>query len=235
MSRIDAVYLIAHPTFESEKIQRLLEHFKLRFPSLTSDKIIISAPSWGSTLSAEDCFAIYDPWLLRPGWPCFTWKNRGLLKGEISLVLNFFNAMKDAVEKGHKLVLIFESDIYLRNDFEIRLNKLLEILEARGSDSWDYVSLSDGIATHTDKYTGDFMEQSVYPSPNQFPFRCTDSMLFQTNIFKKIMGTLFPFRDCLDWELNFQFILHNGKALWAEPHLVEQGTMKHRDITTLPS
>ena len=54
----------------------------------------------------------------RPGWPCFTWKNRCLIKGEISLVLNFYMGMKDALEKGYKTVLILESDVFLRKDFD---------------------------------------------------------------------------------------------------------------------
>jgi hypothetical protein len=60
-------------------------------------------------------------------------------------------------------------------------------------------------------------------------------MLFRTDIFSKIMNTILPFRDCMDWELNYQFLLHGGKALWAEPHLVEQDSSKNRVVSSLPA
>jgi hypothetical protein len=232
--KIDALYLIAHPIFESKKIERLLVHLQKYFPSLGSNKIILAAPSWGSELTSHDCFTLYDPWLARPGWPNFTWKNRCLIKGEISLVINFYTVMKTALEKGHKTILVLESDIFLREDFEERLLKLFSELETQKKE-WDFISLSDGISSHSDKYTGVYMEQTVCNPPHQFVFRCTDSMIFRTDIFRKIMPTILPFRECLDWELNFQFLLHGGKALWAEPHLVEQGTAKNREISGLPA
>jgi GT2 family glycosyltransferase len=156
-----------------------------------------------------------------------------MIKGEISLILNFYFAMRDAIDKDYKTVLILESDVFLRPDFEERLLKIFGELEKRGE--WDYVSLSDGIGTHGECYKGNYMDQTISDPPHSFMFRCTDSMLFRTEIFKKIVGTILPFRDCLDWELNYQFALHRGKGFWAEPHIVEQGTTKWRDITLLPA
>jgi len=59
--------------------------------------------------------------------------------------------------------------------------------------------------------------------------------LTPVEILKKMRMTAFPFRECLDWELNYQLGSIGGKALWVEPHLVEQGTCKHRMATLLPS
>jgi len=157
-----------------------------------------------------------------------------MIKGEISLILNFYNAMKNAVENNYTQVLILESDVCLRNDFAERLTIILEKLEAR-TEPWDYVSLSDGVGTHAAEYTGNYMPQTICEPPHQYVFRCTDSMLFRTNIFKKIMNTILPFRDCMDWELNYQFLIHGGKGLWAEPHLVEQESEKNKCISSLPS
>jgi hypothetical protein len=75
----------------------------------------------------------------------------------------------------------------------------------------------------------------AYKPPHQFPFRCTDSMLFRVEFLKKMRRTAFPFRECLDWELNYQLGSNGGVALWVEPHLVEQGTVKGRMLTTLPA
>jgi len=157
-----------------------------------------------------------------------------MIKGEISLILNFYNAMKHALDNKYKQVLILESDVYLRNDFAERLTIILKKLEER-TESWDYVSLSDGVGTHAAEYTGNYMAQTICNPPHQFVFRCTDSMLFRTDIFSKIINTLLPFRDCLDWELNYQFLLHGAKALWAEPHLIEQSSNKNKLMTSLPA
>lgn len=229
---LDAIYCIVHPTYEADRVHRLVEHLLQRVPSYPRDRIKICAPTWGSTIPLHDCFTVYDPWQIRNGWPSFTWKNRCLIKGEISLVLNFYSAMKDAVANNHKTVLILESDVILRPDFNSRLEK---VFEEANKQEWDYISLSDGIGSHAEGYTGPYMDQTVCKPPHEFVFRCTDSMIFRTEIFSKIIGTILPFRDCLDWEMNFQFLVHKGKALWAEPHLVEQGTTKHRAISYLPA
>jgi hypothetical protein len=157
-----------------------------------------------------------------------------MIKGEISLILNFYSAMKDALNNNYKQVLILESDVCLRNDFAERLTIILEKLAAR-TEPWDYVSLSDGVGTHAPEYTGNYMAQTICEPPHQYVFRCTDSMLFRTDIFNKIINTILPFRDCMDWELNFQFLVHGGKGLWAEPHLVEQESEKNKCVSTLPS
>jgi hypothetical protein len=60
-------------------------------------------------------------------------------------------------------------------------------------------------------------------------------MLFRVEILKKMRRTAFPFSECLDWELNYQLAANGGIPLWVEPHLVEQGTVKQRMMTSLPA
>ena len=60
-------------------------------------------------------------------------------------------------------------------------------------------------------------------------------MLFRGEFLGKIAQTLIPFRECLDWELNYQLAAHRGIALWADPPLAEQGTGRYRDVTLLPA
>jgi hypothetical protein len=116
-----------------------------------------------------------------------------------------------------------------------RLTEMMDLLETR---EWDFVSLSDGVGTHAERPDGSnsiFAKTGVYKPPHQFPFRCTDSMLFRVDILRRMRPQAFPFRECLDWELNYQLGSIGGKALWVEPHLVEQGTVKHRLETFLPA
>lgn len=229
---LDAIYCIVNQTYEPDRVTRLLGHILNRLPTFPRERIVLCAPTWGSELSVEDCFRVYNPWAVIPGWPVFTWKSRCLLPGEISLVMNFYYAMADAVAKEHKCILILESDVFLRPDFEERLLKIFSL----SSSSWDFISLSDGIGTHASSYTHPYMEQVLSEPPYKHGVaRCTDSMLFKGELLKKMVNTFLPFRDCLDWHMNYQLLLHNAKSLWAEPPLVEQGTTKGRTLTTLPA
>jgi hypothetical protein len=150
--------------------------------------------------------------------------------------MNFWIGVDHALEHAYRHVLFLESDVFLRDDFTSRMDGLMNILEGR---AWDFVSLSDGVGTHAER--NDISTNSVYATtgvytpPHQFPFRCTDSMLFRVDILRSMRRTAFPFSECLDWELNYQLAIHRGIALWVEPHLVEQGTVKQRMMTSLPA
>ena len=231
-SSIDAIYLLCHPEEESSRWQRLQEHLVLR--GVPKEKWVSMAPTWGDQLK-EDVFDVYDPFAPREcAYLC--WKGRALSKGEISLILNFWCGVDHALEHGYKTVIFLESDVFLRDDFTPRLGDLMNLLDTR---AWDFVSLSDGVGTHAERFDlkteSVYAPTGVYPSPHQYPFRCTDSMLFRVDFLRKMRRNAFPFRECLDWELNYQLALHGGIALWVEPHLVEQGTCKGRMISSLPA
>jgi len=191
------------------------------------------APTWGETLTNDLIFKVYNPYLSRGNIPSFTFKAACLSKGEISLILNFYSAIQNAVSNNtdNQAVLVLESDAHLRRDFVPRLSKILQDLS--GQD-WDYVSLGEGVGTRPpgcDKsYYG---EQKLYAPPHAWVFRCTDSMLLSHKFAKKLSQTLIPFKECLDWELNFQIAFHGGKALWADPPIAEQGTYFSRYVTSL--
>jgi len=231
--QIDAVYILCHPEKESSRWQRLQEHLLAR--GVPRDKCIQMAPTWGDQLG-ENIFEAYDPFLERTGCPYLSWKGRAMLPGEVSLILNFWSGVDHALNAGHTTVLFLESDVFLRDDFTRRLDDMMRSLSGK---PWDYVSLSDGVGTHAErldlKTNSVYAPTGIYPPPHSCPFRCTDSMLFRVDFLRKIRTTAFPFRECLDWELNYQLAIHGGIALWVEPHLVEQGTCKGRMITSLPA
>lgn len=227
-SQVDKVILLVHTVHEKERYERLIPHFLSR--GIPADKLVCCAPTWGSELTSDFIFQVYDPYC-RAGIPVFTWKARCLSKGEISLVLNFFAAAKLACDQNWDTVLIFESDSWLRDDFVPRLNDLFQDLSRK---EWDFVSLGEGVRTRPPRCEPSFYAPTkVYEPPHSFVFRCTDSMLFKVSYLRKIVSTLFPFRECLDWELNLQTMVHKGKAWWADPPLAEQGTAVGRQETTL--
>lgn len=227
-NQIDKVIVLAHKEKEKARFQRLERH--LLEAGIPPDRLAFCAPTWGDQLSSQQIFQVYDPWC-RQGIQAFTFKARCLSKGEISLVLNFAAAARLAVEQGWQTVVILESDIWLRYDFVSRLKELLSDLQGK---DWDYVSLGEGARTRPPKCEPSlFAPTKAYVPPHQWVFRCTDSMLFRVSFLSKILTTLFPFRECLDWELNLQSMIHKAKCWWADPPLAEQGTGVGREETTL--
>ena len=227
---IEKVYIVCHKDKEKDRYDRLLVH--LSEIGIPDNKLLFMAPVWGDELTNEFIFNVYDPFLPRPV-PGLTFKGRGLSKGEISLGVNFYACVKDAVENKFKKIIILESDIYLRSDF---VKCLLELLDDLKNKEWDYVSLGEGVGTRPPEAPPSYYSKTkAYLPPHQFVYRCTDSMMFQLSYLEKIEKTFIPFREIIDWEMNYQNMIHNGKALWADPPLAEQGTCFCRIITSLPA
>ena len=137
------------------------------------------------------------------------------------------------MEHKYKKIIVLESDIWCREDFVTCLNDLLEDLRGR---EWDFVSLGEGVGTRPHNVPRSYYSKTkAYTPPHECVYRCTDSMMFQLPYLQKLEKTFIPFREIIDWELNFQNMVHNGKALWADPPLAEQGTCYNRLITSLPA
>ena len=229
-NEIKKVYVICHNVKEKERYDRLIVH--LKEIGIPNDVVLFMAPVWSDELTNELIFNVYDPFLPRPV-PGLTFKGRGLSKGEISLGLNFYACVRDAVENSYNKIVILESDIWLRNNFIECLNDLLADLKEK---DWDFVSLGEGVGTRPPNAPKSYYSKTkAYVPPHNWVYRCTDSMMFQLPYLQKLVKTFIPFREIIDWEMNFQNILHNGKALWADPPLAEQGTCYSRYISSLPA
>lgn len=230
LETLDCVVILGNPRREAERLERLIPHLQER--GIPASKILVCGPTWGDELTSHQIFQVYDPFS-RNEIPIFTFKARCLSKGEISLVLNFILAAQECVRRNYSTVLILESDVFLREDFTTRLDDLLGQLKER---PWDYVSLGEGARTRPPGCDASFFGSTkLYEPPHNFVYRCTDSMLFRVDYLKRILTTLIPFRECLDWELNIQHLFHKSTSLWADPPLVEQGTCCGRMLTHLTS
>jgi len=229
-SEVDRLYVICHPEHEKDRYERLKKH--LQDVHIPADRVRIVAPCWGSDLTSDLIFKIWDPFLQR-GVPTLTFKGSNLTLGELSLNFNFYYAMKAAIEENTKVVITIESDVFLRADFIQRLHDLLADLKEK---EWDYVSLGEGIGTRAPGAPSSYYsETKAYKPPHELVFRCTDSMMFRTDFLKSIIQTYIPFREIIDWEMNYQNMLHKGKTYWADPPLAEQGTCFGRMVSSLPA
>jgi len=229
---IKAIYVLCHPEKEAARYKRLIPH--ILSAGIPEERITIFAPSWGSDLTAEQIFSYYDPYLER-GLPSFSFKAANLTKGEISLGINLAMAIQEAAKKfpdPEDMVIVLESDVWLRPDFVPRLNELLEDVRGR---AWDYISLGEGVGTRPPNAPLSYYSPTkAYTPPHQWVFRCTDSMLFKTDFLRRISPTVLPFKEIVDWEMNYQCMRHGGRPFWADPPLVEQGTCNARLMSSLP-
>jgi len=227
------IYVMCNPEYEPVRYQFLVGHFAR--VGIPPEKIHWVKSIWGSALTSEKVFSVYDPFRPRFGIRAnLSLQSVALSRGEISLILTFREAVRQILEDGHSEAIVFESDIMLRKDFVERLGLVLKDVFCRGS--WDYVSLGEGVSGrpggHDPSYFG---EQKVFDAPGQFVFRCCDSMLFSRRFLEKVWVTLVPFREPLDWEMNVQMLVHGGKSFWADPPLAEPGTARNRFPSSLPA
>ena len=221
------VYVICNPTKEKERFDRVVRH--LIYRGVPRERIRVCGPTWGDDLETNLILRVYDPFLQRGNPQTFSYKSARLSKGEVSLSLNFYAALKSATEGGlgeADSVLFFESDVFLRRDFVERLNNTLAAAKDR---PWCHISLGDGVGTRPHGAPKSLYGQAkVYDPPHLWVFRCTDSMLLKGDFVQRLSTTIFPFKECLDWELNFHTFATESKSLWADPPLVEQGTVHGR-------
>jgi hypothetical protein len=223
---------MCHPEHEPIRYQLLLSHLPKR--GIPLEVVHWVRGPWGSEICTEDFLKVYDPFNGRHGFnTAMSFKSAALLRGEVSLVLSFYLAIQQALAKEGNMFLFFESDVVLREDFLERLQTVLD--ESSKVDKWDYISLGEGVGTRPKGAEFSyFAPTKLYSPDHQFVFRCTDSMLIGRSFLEKLRLTLLPFRECLDWELNFQMLLHRGVALWADPPLVEPGSGRWRSLSLLP-
>jgi hypothetical protein len=227
------VYILCNPQHEKARFERILVHMVMR--GVPKERIRVCGPTWGDTLDTQTIFKVYDPFLKRGDLPPFCYKSARLSKGEVSLVLNFFAAVQNAAKdiSGDDMVLVFESDAYIRRDFVPRLRETIE-QAAKAESAWTCVSLGEGVGTRGVPASRSYSAPTqVMASPTPWGYRCTDSMLFRGSYLQSLVKTLLPFKESLDWELNFQSMLNKGKTLWVDPPLAEQGTTHGREDTLL--
>ena len=229
------IFVLCNPLQESVRYTLLQEQFQKI--GIDPDKHVEYVHgTWGSDLTSEEAFAVWDPYQKRFGLDkLINFKGTALTKGELSLNTAFAKVVQKGLASNAECILVFESDIVLRSDF---LQRFQEVMACANGMTWDYISLGEGVNTRPPgrEWTSYFAPTAVCEPPKHpWVFRCCDSMVLHRRFLEKLAVTFLPFREALDWELNVQLLLHKGKALWVDPPLVEAGSGRNRALTSLPS
>lgn len=214
---IDHVYILCHPQKEPDRFAYLTQW--LTQHSVDKNQVSLGVPTYGTDpfFESKDLWKVYDPWTTQHGRRIQNFNARNLKPGELSLVLNFAAAAETAVAAGHEVVLILESDVIFCDNFFAALETAL----AAAPPTWDFLSLSASAGLRPFPHPGQLWYRPNIP---HHPTRATDSMVFRVSLLRKILGTLFPFAEALDWELNFQLTLHGASSWWLDPPVTRQGS-----------
>jgi hypothetical protein len=220
---IDHTFILCDPKREPERAAYLTKW--LRAHNMDSSSYTMELACYGTNISVDEAYRVYNPYQdRRPVEKQRSFNSYNLKLGEISLVLNWNHAARCAVERGYKVVMILESDVIFHDDFLETLGKSLSLLETHNV-AWDFLSLSAGANLRPPRIPGD-NETGWFPVGNYYHTRTTDAMIFTCDMLKKILGTLLPFAEVLDWELNYQLSLHNSRSFWLDPPILHQGSGK---------
>jgi hypothetical protein len=232
MDWVPHIFVMCHPKFEAARYNFLQRHFQAR--GIPKEKIHYVWTLWGHEITPEIVFKIYDPFRHRFGMKHnLSQQSPALSRGELSLMITFRELIRQVLEGGYDEVIVFESDIVLREDF---LPRLKDVLTEGVNNSWDYISLGEGVGTRPPGTSPSYFEKTkLYKPPHQWVFRCCDSMLLRRRFLEKVAQTFFPCRECLDWEMNVQAMVHGASCWWADPPLAEPSTGRSRYMTSLPA
>lgn len=218
---IDHTFILCDPSKEPVRaayLQSWLQAHDIRPEAYT-----MGLHCYGHELDMETVDRVYNPWVDRkPVELQRNFNSYNLKLGEISLVLNWVHAAKTAVERGYNIVMILESDVIFHDDFLPALGDSMKHLEGR---PWDFLSLSAGADLRPRRDPTD-TRRAWFPAPHYYHTRTTDAMIFKTEMLKKILDTIIPFAEVLDWELNYQLTLHKSRSYWLDPPILHQGSGK---------
>jgi hypothetical protein len=226
-SPIDHTFILCDLLKEPERAAYLTSW--LRTHNISAESYTMELSCYGDTLSMETVDRVYNPWVDRkPVELQRNFNSYNMKLGEISLVLNWAHAARTAVERGYKVVMILESDVIFHDDFLSGLTESLLKLEAQ---TWDFLSLTAGAGLRPRRRADDGGLRAWFPAPHYYHTRTTDAMIFKVSMLEKILSTLFPFAEVLDWELNYQLTLHRSTSLWLDPPILHQGSGKEYPST----
>jgi hypothetical protein len=220
---IDHTFILCDSEREPERADYLKSW--LAKHSIHPDSYTMELHCYKDSITGELANRVYNPWIDR-GEPLKNFNRFNLKQGEISLVLNWAHAAKKAVEKNYKVIMMLESDVIFDNQFLYILKHVLEPIQTM---TWDFLSISAGANLRPKRDKDEigfkwFLVKNIHT-------RTTDAMIFRVSMLEKIVSTLFPFAEVLDWELNYQLSLHDSMSLWLDPPIIRQGSGKEYEST----
>ena len=138
--------------------------------------------------------------------------------GEISIAIKHTLAMQKIASGDEDFSLVLEDDgIFVENFNDL----FYEYLQKTPND-WDIIHVGNGYGMRPEKYISShsgIAYKMIHPAS-----RCAEAILVKKEAAIKISSTMNPFYMAADWELGYQYWLHNLNVYWWDPALVTQGS-----------
>jgi hypothetical protein len=213
MSRIAKIYI-------QGELKRTESEFYTLLPTLLSagfqKEEIVCVPFMNAEeLHSNSIFNIYDPFLPRGKLPLLDSKAMHLPLDDIVHMCSFVTILQNAATldlPDESVVLVLDATTIPRRDFEGRLKDIMET-------EWDCLSL----AYHPTVLKDDasyFADSEIC----QHEATCgitSRAVALRLSYIKKIVKTILPFREPLDYELVFQTLIHKKKAQYVFPPMFD--------------
>jgi hypothetical protein len=201
-------------------IKRSEEEYYTLLPTLLSagfqqPDIVCSPLVDTSLLKCENVFNIYDPFLQRGPIPPFSPDAAHLPLSKIAQMFTFATIAQAAAAldaPDTSAIIILDSRAVARRDFFARVK---DLVEKESCTEWECLSLA-----HTPKALPEAADASYFSDPQLFqqdPMTpiTVGAVAMRLSFVRKLVKTIIPFRDPLEYELLFQTLLHK-----AGPHYI---------------
>ena len=166
-------------------------------------------------LTVSSIFNIYDPFLPRGKLPLLDCKGPHLPLPEIVHMCNFVSALHNAATLDlpeESVILILDAKAVPRRDFHERLKGLIGM-------PWDCLSLA--YSPPVLKEDASYFADSEILEHEPTSAITSKAVALRLSYIKKIVKTILPFREPLDYELVFQGLIHRTKTQYVFPPLFD--------------
>lgn len=136
--------------------------------------------------------------------------SKSVSKAEESLAWKHY-AFIEKASQGTQPALVLEDDAILDFDFVNVVNKIVV------TNDWDVIFPGSGCNL---RLSGQGLIRVPHPAS-----KCTDSYILTPSSAKKLYSTMKNGVSlAIDWELNYQMMIHDLRVCWLEPPIVRQGS-----------
>ena len=166
-------------------------------------------------LKCDSIFNIYDPFLPRGKLPLLDSKGTHLPLNDIVHMCSFLTILQNAATldlPGESFILILDARAIPRRDFHERLKGLL-------TKVWDGLSLAHHPAAVAEDTS--YFAESEISEHEPVSAMTSRAIALRLSYVKKIVRTIVPFREPLDYELVFQTLLHKTSPQYVFPPLFD--------------
>lgn len=207
---MDIPFFVVHYTKNKDRRERLNKEF---------EKYEIKDIRWMDEYDRENLGELKELYQFNPGF-----ERKGINKGQISLTVKHYYALKKIIEEKIEVAVIMEDNVTFKDDIKKLVNDYLE--EAK-SLNWDIIFEGD---THYLRYKEGKInkDKKLYKKSNKITrqclgsTRCSNFYVINLEAAKRLHNIFVPFHNVCDQWSNHLFRRLDFNVYWVEPPKVHR-------------